>query len=67
LYIHLFTWPGTSFQLSKVQGKVGKAYLLADKSKKGLKVTQQGDAVTVAGLPDKAPGELATVLVLETK
>jgi alpha-L-fucosidase len=66
LYIHLFNWPGTSFHLVKVQGKVAKAYFLADARHKSLKVSQQGDTVTVS-LPDKAPGEIASVMVLETK
>ena len=47
LYIHLFKWPAGAFELSKVNGKVKKAYLLAD-TKKSLKVTQQSDKVTVA-------------------
>ena len=64
LYIHLFKWPAGSFDVSKVKGKVTKAYLLADK--KSLKVQQSGDAVKVA-LPDKNPGTLDTVLVLEAK
>jgi alpha-L-fucosidase len=66
LYISIFKWPDGSFQLSKVQGKVSRAYLLADSSHKALKVQQQADQVTVA-LPTKAPGEIASVLVLETK
>ena len=64
LYIHFFKWPPGSFELSKVDGKVKKAYLLADASHKSLKITQQGDTVTVM-LPDKAPGQIASVLVLE--
>jgi len=66
LYIHLFKWPTGSFEVSKVKGKVTKAYLLADAAHKSLKVKQQSDHVTVA-LPDKAPGQIASVLVLETK
>jgi alpha-L-fucosidase len=64
LYITLFKWPGAEFQVSKVKGKVTKAYLLADASKKGLKVTQQGDRVSVA-LPASAPSPAATVLALD--
>jgi alpha-L-fucosidase len=65
LYITLFKWPSGTFNLANVKGKVGKAYLLADASHKALKVTQQGNKVTVA-LPEKAPGPIASVLVLET-
>jgi alpha-L-fucosidase len=64
LYIHLFTWPGAQFDLSKVSGKVAKAYMLADK--KTLKMSQSGDKVTVT-LPAKPTSEYASVLVLETK
>jgi alpha-L-fucosidase len=63
LYIHLFQWPGTSMELAKVNGKVAKAYFLD--GHKSVKVKQQGDAVTLS-LPDKAPSELDTVVVLET-
>lgn len=65
LYMTIFKWPAGPFQVSKVKGKVTKAYLLSDAAKKPLKVTQTGDRVSVA-LPEKAPGSLATVLVLET-
>ena len=64
LYIHLFKWPTGKFELSKVQGKVTKAWLLAD-SKHSLKINQIDDKVTVA-LPDHAPGQYASVLVLQT-
>ncbi len=66
LYLHFFQWPGSSFELTKVSGKVTKAYLLADTQHKPLKTAQQGDRVTLS-LPDKAPGEIATVVVLETR
>jgi len=64
LYISLFKWPGASFELSKVNGKVSKAYMLADK--KTLKMKQSGDTVSVT-LPAKPTSEYASVLVLETK
>ncbi|MCI0525512.1 MAG: alpha-L-fucosidase, partial [Acidobacteria bacterium] len=62
LYIHLFTWQ-KEFALDGVNGKVTKASLLAD-PKKALKFSQTGGKLVVQ-LPDKAPGELATVLRLE--
>jgi alpha-L-fucosidase len=65
LFITLFKWPNGAFEVSKVKDNVKKAYLLSD-TKKPLRVTQQGDKVTVA-LPGAAPGPMATVLVLETK
>jgi alpha-L-fucosidase len=64
LYIHLFKWPSGSFEVSKVKGQVSKAYLLD--GKKSLKVQQSGDMVKVV-VPEKNPGTLDTVLVLETK
>src|SRR5215472_11005524 len=48
IYIHLFQWPSGQFEVSKVNGKVKKAYLLADASHKSLKLTQSGDKLTVA-------------------
>src|SRR5262249_41111492 len=64
LYIHLFGGPGASFELNKVSGHVGKAYMLADR--KPLKMAQAGDKITVT-LPAKPTSEYASVLVLETK
>lgn len=66
LYIHLFTWPqGGTFELGGVQGKKIKAYFLCDPEHKGLAIAQEGDKVTISSLPDKAPGEIATVLCLD--
>ena len=65
LYIHLFKWPAGAFELSDVKGKVRRAYLLAGRGRVPLKLKQEGDRVSVS-LPAKAPGEIATVLVLET-
>ena len=62
LYLHLFHWPGATFDLAKVNGKVKKAYMLADR--KPLKMTQSGDKVSVT-LPAKPTTEYASVLVLE--
>ncbi|HKE23303.1 MAG TPA: alpha-L-fucosidase [Bryobacteraceae bacterium] len=64
IYIHLFQWPSGQFEVSKVNGKVKKAFLLADASHKSLKLTQSGDKLTVA-LPAQAPDTLDSVLVLE--
>jgi alpha-L-fucosidase len=64
LYIHLFKWPGASFELDGVKGTANKAYMLADK--KSLKMKQTGDKVNVT-LPAGPTSEYASVLVLETK
>ncbi len=61
LYIHLFTWP-KEFALEGLKGKVTKAYLLADS--KALKFSQS-EGKLVVQLPDKAPGELASVIRLD--
>ena len=57
--------PRGGFELSKVEGKVKKAYLLADAKHSSLKLKQTGDKVTVT-LPAKAPDAIDSVLVLET-
>ncbi len=43
-----------------------KAYLLADPAHKSLAVKQDGDRVTVT-LPGTAPGQIASVMALQTK
>jgi alpha-L-fucosidase len=65
LFIHFFKYPSGSFELSKVQGKVKKAYLLADARHALLKMKQAGDKVSVT-LPATAPDAIDSVLVLET-
>ena len=66
LYIHFFTWPTQQFSLEGVKGKVVRAYLLADSKRNRLKFDQRDSNVTVT-LPEKAPGEFASVLCLEIK
>ena len=65
LYIHFFKWPAGAFELDKVEGKVKKAYLLADAKHSSLKMKQSGDKLSVT-LPAKAPDAIDSVLVLET-
>jgi len=64
IYIHLLTWPGTSFQLVGVKGTVTKAYLLADPKHTALPITQKGSDLTVT-LPAQAPDPIASVLALD--
>jgi alpha-L-fucosidase len=66
LYIHLFKWPGTTFELHGVKDTVERAYLLADPKHRSLPVKKNGDTLTVT-LPEKAPGEYASVLCLTMK
>ena len=63
MYMTLFKWPSGQFEVPKVSGKVKKAYLLA--GHKSVKVKQEGDKVTVSGLPAQAPTSIASVVVLE--
>jgi len=65
LYITIFQWPNGKLELP-VKDQVKSAYLLTASGHKSVKTTQSGGKLTAA-LPDKAPGEIATVLVLETK
>ncbi len=65
LYIHFFKYPAGAFELSKVDGKVKKAYLLADAKHSSLKMKQTGDKLSVT-LPANAPDAIDSVLVLET-
>ena len=66
LYIHLFKWPGETFELRGVKDDVQRAYLLADAGRKHLQVKKAGDTVTVT-LPAKPSSEYDSVLCLETK
>ncbi|HMH13074.1 MAG TPA: alpha-L-fucosidase [Edaphobacter sp.] len=65
IYIAIFKWPDGLFHLDKMPRKVTSAYLLADKTRKPLKVMQNGNSLDVE-LPAKALDPIATVLVLNT-
>jgi alpha-L-fucosidase len=64
LYLHLFKWTAGPFELAKVNGKVNKAYLLADAKRKPLKIKQTGDRVTLS-LPAPSADKMPTVVVLD--
>ena len=64
IYIELFR-PTATFHLDRVPRNVTGAFLLADASKKSLKVTRSGSGVDIE-LPSPATDPIATVLVLET-
>jgi alpha-L-fucosidase len=66
IYIELFTWPTGSFHLDKLPRTVTSAYLLADQSKKPLKITKSAGGIDIS-LPSQALDPIATVLVLKTK
>jgi alpha-L-fucosidase len=63
IYLTMFKWPAGTFEVSGVKGTVRKAYLLA--GKKSVKVKQDGDKVTLTGLPATGPTPIASVVVLE--
>jgi alpha-L-fucosidase len=68
LYLHVFDWPKGDLVLYGLRNKISKAYLLA--GKKPLKVTQTSDQALShdqarIAVPQKAPSEHASVVVLE--
>ena len=65
IYVELFTWPGATFHLDRVPRNITGAFLLADASKKPLRITKSASGVDIE-LPSQATDAIATVLVLET-
>jgi alpha-L-fucosidase len=68
LYFHLFKWPVGKFNLTGVNGKIKKSYMLADLERKPLvtELTSAGDELTVR-LPEKATDELDSILCIEVE
>ena len=66
IYLEILTWHAGSFHLEKVPRTVTGAYLLADKTKRALKITEVANGIDIA-LPNKPLDPIATVLVLDTK
>jgi alpha-L-fucosidase len=66
IYFHIFQWPGTKFEVAGMKSTATKAYLLADADRKSLPIAQDSKKFSVT-LPATAPGELASVLCVETK
>jgi alpha-L-fucosidase len=66
LFLHLFKWPGAKFELAGFNGKVDKAYMLADPDHKTLKHRVTEGKLTVE-LPAKATDEIDSVLCIEVK
>jgi alpha-L-fucosidase len=66
IYIEFFTWPHSTFHLDRVPRNVTGAFLLADGSKKRLKVAKSASGVDIE-LPSQASDPIATVVVLETE
>ena len=66
IYVEIFKWPAGSFHLENVPRTVTGAYLLADKTKRALKITKVTNGIDIA-LPNKPLDPIATVLVLDTR
>ncbi|GAH10037.1 unnamed protein product, partial [marine sediment metagenome] len=67
-YLHVFDWPDNrQLIVPRLENKVKKAYLLADKTQKQLAVIRDNIGNVVIKVPEK-PLDLAdTVIVLEVK
>ncbi|MFH0990449.1 MAG: alpha-L-fucosidase [bacterium] len=65
LFLHVFDWPqGGKLIVPGIFNQPKKAYLLADQRKSGLKVQRQEDALVLT-VPDNAPDEDNSVIVLD--
>lgn len=62
LFLHFFQWPGASFELPNVDGKITKAYLLD--GHRVLEIARSGTKTSLK-LPATPTGGLATVVCLE--
>jgi len=66
LYLHVFDWPTNGrLEVSGLENKVKKAYLLADKKRAKLPVRRQGRDKVVITVPSRATDPVNTVIVLE--
>ncbi|WPJ96239.1 alpha-L-fucosidase [Coraliomargarita algicola] len=64
LYIQIFEWPGSTLEITGIEGKVKRAYFLADATQSPLTFQQKGELFSVE-LPQTAPDPIATVVCLE--
>ena len=72
LYLGIFDWPSDDFYLESLKSKVNKAYLLSDPNKKPLPFKSFYNKKLKhhrlkIDLPQKAPNEAVSVVVLEIK
>ena len=63
IYLHVFKWPAGQLEVKGITGKIGKAYLLSNKSTPLM--FSQKDGVFSVTLPKDAPDLLASVVCLE--
>lgn len=65
LYLQVYNWPlNKKLNLTGVQTKPERAYLLADKQKSSLEI-KHSEAFTQLSLPQSEPGNYVSVVVLE--
>ncbi|MBT1699399.1 alpha-L-fucosidase [Fulvivirgaceae bacterium PWU4] len=67
LYLHVYQWPANQqLVVGGLKSKIKKAYLLSDPSKRALKWSKPNTLDLSITVPEKAPDEANTVIVLET-
>ncbi|MCD6291532.1 MAG: alpha-L-fucosidase [Anaerolineae bacterium] len=67
-YLHVFAWPWEGIlEVSGIQKRVKRAYLLADPSRGDLTVRQEGGSLYLSGLPEMALDPIDTVIVLDVE
>jgi alpha-L-fucosidase len=68
VYLHVFSWPADGkLNVGGIKSNIGKAYLLADKNKKELRVDRLNTSDIRITVPVNAPDTANTVIVLEMK
>jgi alpha-L-fucosidase len=69
LYLHVFDWPKDGILEVPIVNKIGKAYLLADRSRAlevmSKKTAKAAESALHIQLPASAPSEFASVVVVE--
>lgn len=65
VYLHLWRWPGETMSLAGVGEGVKSARLLAGGRR--LAVKQEGETVTISGLPARMPDERGTVVEVDLR
>jgi len=63
VYLHLLYWPGETLTLRGIENRVLRTYYLADGWDIGFQ--QEGESLTLTGLPRYAPDEADTVIAIQ--
>jgi alpha-L-fucosidase len=64
IYVHVFDWPADGKLVAENIEGVGKAWLLSDKDQSPLTIRSNGNGIELQ-LPEVAPDDVASVIVLE--